>query len=182
MDDAALVALVAEQLDGGRVIGWYQGRSEFGPRALGQRSILADPRRRDMPSKLNERIKRREGFRPFAPSVMSERASDWFDTPTASRFMLLAVRVRDDRRAQVPAITHVDGTARPQLVERAVLPLFWSLLGAFRERTGVPMVLNTSFNDNEPIVQSPSDAIRCFTGTELDALAIGPFWVAKHLR
>ena len=179
-DDAAVLARnVADSLVQGRVVGWFQGRSEFGPRALGQRSILADPRRADMQGLLNARIKRRESFRPFAPSVMAEHTAEWFDGPLLSPFMLLAVPVRQHKRALVPAVTHVDGTSRPQAVNRAALPLYWSLISEFHDRTGVPMVLNTSFNDNEPMVQTPADAVRSFTRGDLDVLAIGPFLVTR---
>jgi carbamoyltransferase len=175
-DDVARHA--AERIAAGGVVGWFQGRMEAGPRALGNRSILADPRSPDSKPRLNEKVKHREPFRPFAPSVLEERASDYFATDHPSPVMLLVSDVLPHRRDELPAITHVDGTARVQTVSQAENPLYWRLIRAFDELTGVPMVVNTSFNDNdEPIVCSPDDALRCFLKTDLDGLAIGPFWV-----
>ena len=151
---------------------------EFGPRALGNRSILADPRSYESKPRLNEKVKHREPFRPFAPSALVERAGDYFVSDYPSPVMLLVFDVLEHQRTKVPAITHVDGTARVQTVSRADNPTYWGLIKAFEAITGVPMVVNTSFNDNnEPIVCSPDDALRCFVATDLDALAIGPFWV-----
>ncbi len=177
---ADIAPFAARQVADGKIIGWFQGRMEAGPRALGNRSILADPRDPDSKSRLNEKIKHREPFRPFAPSVLLERAGDYFVSDHPSPVMLLVYDVAAHRRAEVPAITHVDGTARVQTVARDENPDYWRLIKSFEEITGVPMVVNTSFNDNEePIVCAPEDAIRCFHRTELDGLAIGPFWVAK---
>ena len=170
----------AERIAAGDIVGWFQGRMECGPRALGNRSILADPRSPDSKPRLNEKVKHREPFRPFAPSVLVERAGDYFASDYPSPVMLLVYDVLDHRRAEVPAITHVDGTARVQTVRREENPLYWRLIRCFDELTGVPMVVNTSFNDNdEPIVCSPDDALRCFVKTDLDGLALGPFWVER---
>jgi carbamoyltransferase len=177
--DEEMAALAAGQLAEGRVVGWFQGRMEFGPRALGARSILADPRRPDMRERLNERIKRRESFRPFAPAVMAERAGAWFEHARPSPFMLLALPVLAGRRREIPAPIHVDGTGRLQTVTREANPGFWSLLQQFERRTGVPVLLNTSFNEHEPIVETPENAIDCFVRTGMDALAIGPFFVTR---
>jgi carbamoyltransferase len=177
-DDIA--AYTAARIAAGQIVGWFQGRMECGPRALGNRSILADPRSPLSKPRLNEKIKHREPFRPFAPSVLRERAGEYFASDYPSPVMLLVYDVLEHRRAEVPAITHVDGTARVQTVAREDNPTYWRLIKAFEALTGVPMVVNTSFNDNdEPIVCSPQDAIRCFRKTGLDGLAIGPFWVEK---
>lgn len=169
-----VVERAAELLAGGKVLGWFQGRMEVGPRALGNRSILADPRSPEMRDHLNLRVKHRETFRPFAPSVLAEAAPEWFLGPSESPYMLLVQEVRPEKRALVPSITHVDGTARVQTVRREVKPRYHALLDAFARRTGVPMLLNTSFNvRGEPIVCTPEDAIRCFLGTNIDALVLG---------
>lgn len=171
---------VAQAVADGKIVGWFQGRLEFGPRALGNRSILADPRSFESKPRLNEKVKHREPFRPFAPSVLAERAGDYFVSDYPSPVMLLVFDVLEHQKNAVPAITHVDGTARVQTVSRTDNPTYWQLIKSFEELTGVPMVVNTSFNDNdEPIVCSPSDAIRCFHKTDLDGLALGPFWVEK---
>lgn len=173
---AACAALLARQ----RILGWFQGRMEFGPRALGQRSILADPRGAEMKDIVNARIKHREAFRPFGPSLPQEVAADWLEPGTPSPFMLVAHRVRSDRVARIPAVTHVDGSARPQTVSRALQPLYHELLTAFGRTTGVPVLLNTSFNvQGEPIVCTPQDAVACFVATGLDALAIGPYLAVR---
>ncbi|MBI5827095.1 MAG: carbamoyltransferase [Deltaproteobacteria bacterium] len=173
---------VASRIADGRVIGWFQGKMEFGPRALGNRSILADPRRADMRDFINSVVKHRELFRPFAPSVLEEDARDFFDlNGFPSPFMLLAVDVRPDRAAQVPAITHVDGTARVQTVDRESNPRYRRLIEEFKKLTGIPMVLNTSFNlKGEPVVSSPSDAIKSFLATKIDVLAIEDYIVEKR--
>ncbi|HEX9792539.1 MAG TPA: carbamoyltransferase C-terminal domain-containing protein [Planctomycetota bacterium] len=164
-------AVAAEALDAGAVVGWFRGRSEFGPRALGQRSLLADPRRAEMVAHLNEDVKQREDFRPFAPAVLAERADEWFEDPPDSPWMSFSAPVRAARRAQVPAVVHADGSARLQTVREQVAPDFHALLQAFEARTGVPMVLNTSFNAGpEPIVDSPQDALRTFHDTGIDVL------------
>ena len=175
-DEAA--ALVAA----GNIVGWFQGRFEWGPRALGNRSIVCDPRSATMKDHLNQRIKHRESFRPFAPSVLEERAGEWFEQASASPFMLMTCRVQRDKQGRVPAITHVDGTARQQTVSRTTNPKYWSLIHAFERRTGVPVILNTSFNENEPVVNTPEEAVACFLRNAMDVLALGPFLVEKNGR
>jgi len=179
LDEDQLVKRAAEIVADGDILGWFQGRMEWGPRALGNRSIIADPRRDDMKDILNARIKYREKFRPFAPSVLSEATGDYFDQIYPDPFMLKVYNVLPEKQAEVPAITHVDGTGRLQTVERDVAPLYWKLINAFGERTGTPLVLNTSFNENEPIVCTPQEAVDCFVRTKMDALAIGSFLVRK---
>jgi len=177
---ADLVERTADLLAAGKIVGWFQGRMEAGARALGNRSILADPRDPAMKDILNHRVKHREGFRPFAPSVLAEAADDYFEGAVPSPFMLLVFPVRAARRSLVPAITHVDGTARVQTVTRETTPLYYRLIEAFQRRTGVPLLLNTSFNvRGEPIVCTPEDAVRCFRGTDMDYLALGPLLVEK---
>ena len=179
MDESEMVKQAAAVVAEGDVLGWFQGRMEWGPRALGNRSIIADPRRDDMKDILNARIKHREKFRPFAPSILQEAVGDYFDQTYPDPFMLKVYRVRPDKRAVIPAVTHVDGTGRLQTVERAHAALYWELIHAFGEQTGVPVVLNTSFNENEPIVRTPQEAIDCFMRTKMDALAIGNYLVKK---
>jgi carbamoyltransferase len=174
-----LIEQTAAEIAGGKVVGWFQGRMEFGPRALGARSILADPRRREMKDILNQRIKHREQFRPFCPSVLAEATADFFETSYPSPFMVQAYRIKPSERARIPAVTHEDGTGRLQTVERDVNPLYWSLLKRFGELTSVPILINTSFNENEPIVNTPAEALDCFLRTRMDTLAIGPFLVRK---
>jgi carbamoyltransferase len=163
----------------GRILGWFQGRAEWGPRALGNRSIVADPRRREMKEILNQRIKHREIFRPFAPSILAEATTEWFEKSHPSPFMTLAYSVRPEKREKIPAPTHVDGTGRLQTVTREANPRYWSLIKAFEQLTGVPVVLNTSFNDNEPIVCRPEEALDCFQRTQMDALVLGDFLITR---
>jgi carbamoyltransferase len=164
----------ARLLAAGHVIGWYQGRMEWGPRALGHRSILADPRRADMKNVINSKVKFREPYRPFAPSVLEEDVEEYFQFNGASPFMTIVCRVRDDRTDAIPAVTHIDGTARIQTVSRQHSPRYWTLIDEFKALTGVPMVLNTSFNvKGEPIVCTPDDAVRCFLKTDIDYLVLG---------
>lgn len=170
----------ARQLSEGRVFGWFQGRSEFGPRALGNRSILADPRKADMKDILNKRVKHRQAFRPFAPIVLAERAAEIFEGAEESPFMLIAKRVKPEWRDRIPAIVHVDGTARVQTVREDQNPRLYQLLKAFEAITGVPVLLNTSFNvKGEPIVETPEDAIECFLGTGIDVLALHDMLIEK---
>jgi carbamoyltransferase len=170
----------AAQLAAGKIVGWVQGRMECGPRALGNRSLLADPRDPESKTRMNEKVKHREPFRPFAPSCLAERAGEYFESGYPSPVMLLVFDVLEHQREQVPAITHVDGTARVQTVSRTDNPLYHELISRFEELTGVPMLVNTSFNDNnEPIVCTPEDAIACYLKSDVDALALGPFWVEK---
>lgn len=174
---------VAELIAAGAVVGWFQGAMEAGPRALGNRSLLADPRNPGVRDLLNLKVKHREPFRPFAPSVPEEVAAEWFELPSCrmlNDFMLAACRVRPDRRARIPAVVHEDGTARVQTVREETNPRFHRLLRAFGERTGVPVLLNTSFNDCEPIVCSPEDAVRTYLKTGIDVLVLGNFLALKH--
>ncbi|MFE7117817.1 carbamoyltransferase [Streptomyces sp. NPDC057654] len=177
--EAELIGHVATAMSQGRIIGWCSGRAEIGPRALGARSVLADPRSREIVSRLN-RIKGREIWRPLAPSVLSERFDTYFDAAHRSPFMNVSAIVRPEVRSRIPAVVHVDGTARPQAVEREHSPRYWSLIRRFEELTGVPVVLNTSFNlAGEPIVNTPADAVRTFLRSELDLLVLGPWLAAK---
>jgi len=176
---AELIDRTARAIADGKIVGWFQGRMEFGPRALGGRSILADPRRADMKDALNRRIKYREPFRPFCPSILAERAGEYFETDYPSPFMVMAFKIRPERRAQIPAVTHGDGTGRLQTVEKDVSPLYWELIRRFDELTGVPVLLNTSFNENEPIVNTPAQALDCFLRTQMDVLAIGSCLLLK---
>jgi carbamoyltransferase len=163
----------------GHIVGWFQGRMEWGPRALGNRSILVDPRRSNMKDILNNRIKHREPFRPFAPSIHEEASGEYFERTYPSPFMTLAYPVRPEKRAVIPAPTHVDGTGRLQMVSRQTNPRYWRLIKEFERTTGVPVVLNTSFNENEPIVCTPEEAVDCFLRTQMDVLAMGDFLVEK---
>ena len=165
----------------GKIVGWFQGRAEFGPRALGARSILADPTRPDMRDLLNKYVKHREEFRPFAPSCLEERAAEFFTGCRRSPFMLFVYPVEPSQRGRLPGITHVNGTARVQTVSKSVYPRYYRLIEAFERLRGVPMIINTSFNVmGEPIVNSPADAVRCFYGTGMDALAIGDYVIEKR--
>ena len=168
-------AIIAE----GKILGWYQGRAEWGPRALGNRSIVADPRRPEMKEILNRRIKHREIFRPFAPSILAEKTGQWFDKSHPSPFMSLAYSVLPEKRDAIPAPTHVDGTGRLQTVTREANPRFYALIREFERQTGVPVVLNTSFNDNEPIVCRPEEALDCFLRTQMDALVLGNMLIVR---
>jgi carbamoyltransferase len=163
----------------GKILGWFQGRAEWGPRALGNRSIVADPRRPEMKEILNRRIKHREIFRPFAPSILEENTAEYFEKSHPSPFMTLAYVVRPEKRDKIPAPTHVDGTGRLQTVTRETNPRYHALISAFRDLTGVPVVLNTSFNDNEPIVCRPEEAIDCFLRTQMDVLVLGDFLISR---
>jgi carbamoyltransferase len=178
LDDPAMTA--AEFLSQGKILGWFQGRMEFGPRALGSRSILADPRDPEMNAKVNNAVKFREWWRPFAPSLKKEAAGEYLESATDSPFMILTAQVRPEKRSVIPAVTHVDGSARPQTVEKEINPLYWRLLDEFEKRTGVPVIMNTSFNlRGEAIVHTPTDAVRTFFSSGMDALVIGNFLVEK---
>jgi carbamoyltransferase len=189
LDDSGLIyeelpiekvsALTADVLTDGGVVGWFQGRVEFGPRALGNRSILADPRRAEMKDILNARIKHREPFRPFAPAVLEERTGEYFDKSYPSPFMLLTYKVLPNKRDVIPAPTHVDGTGRLQTVRREQNERYYDLISAFAERTGVPVLLNTSFNENEPICLTPTQAVETFLRTRMDLLVLGNFVVSR---
>jgi carbamoyltransferase len=170
----------AELLAQGKILGWFQGRMEFGPRALGSRSILADPRDPEMNAKVNNAVKFREWWRPFAPSIKKEAAGEYLESATDSPFMILTAQVRPEKRSVIPSVTHVDGSARPQTVEKEINPLYWRLIDEFEKRTGVPVIMNTSFNlRGEAIVHTPTDAIRTFFSSGMDALLIGSFLVEK---
>jgi carbamoyltransferase len=179
LDEDPLIDSTAREIARGKIVGWFQGRMEFGPRALGGRSILADPRRTDMKDILNARIKLREPFRPFCPSVLAEATGEYFENDYPSPFMVQAYKIKAAQRARIPAVTHADGTGRLQTVERDVNRRYWKLLKRFGELSGVPILLNTSFNENEPIVNTPAQAIDCFMRTKMDALAMGSFLVVK---
>jgi carbamoyltransferase len=163
----------------GKIMGWFQGRMELGARALGQRSILADPRKGDMKDILNRRIKRREPFRPFAPSILEEATGQYFEKAEPSPFMTMTYAVREDKRLTIPAPTHVDGSGRVQTVTASAQPLYAKLLQAFNAYTGVPVLLNTSFNEQEPIVCTPREAVHCLLRTQMDGLAIGHFLIRR---
>ncbi len=172
-DQSQLLDHVVDALCDGKVVGWFQGRSEFGARALGNRSLLADPRRTDMRDIINLKIKFREKFRPFAPSILEDYVSDYFEINDSSPFMEKVFRILPEKRGEIPAVTHVDGTGRLQSVSRTTNPLYYDLIARFRERTGVPIILNTSLNENEPIVRTPQQAISCFLRTAMDIIVVG---------
>lgn len=178
-DEAALCARTAEAVAEGKVVGWFQGRMEWGPRALGNRSIVCDPRRADMKAILNAKIKRRESFRPFAPSVLDTAVPEWFEEDDAVPFMMQVFQIREEKRPHIPAVTHVDGSGRLQTVYRHTNPLYYQLIEAFRDLTGVPMVLNTSFNENEPVVCKPQEALDCFLRTKMDLLVLGSTMITR---
>jgi carbamoyltransferase len=178
-DEHALCRETAAAVAAGQVVGCFQGRMEWGPRALGHRSIIGDPRRADMKDILNHKIKRRESFRPFAPSILRERVADWFEEEDDVPFMMQVFQVRAERRAQIPAVTHVDGSGRLQTVDRATNPRYYRLIQTFETLTGVPMVLNTSFNENEPVVCRPEEALECFLRTRMDVLVLGDHLVTR---
>lgn len=178
-DNVKLYAKTAESIAAGKVVGWFQGRMEWGPRALGNRSILADPRRHDVKEILNLKIKRRESFRPFAPSVLREAVDEWFETDDDVPFMEKVLVVREDKRDEIPAVVHVDGTGRLQTVTSDSNPRYYRLIEAFRQLTGVPMLLNTSFNENEPIVCRPEEALDCFLRTKMDVLVLGNWYLER---
>ncbi|HEY7472624.1 MAG TPA: carbamoyltransferase C-terminal domain-containing protein [Gemmatimonadota bacterium] len=179
IDEESLCRAVADRIADGEVLGWFQGRMELGPRALGNRSILCDPRRPDMRELINAKIKLREPFRPFAPSILREAMAEWFEVDDDVPFMMKVYAIREEKRSRIPAVTHVDGSGRPHTVTADANPLYHRLIRCFAARTGVPMVLNTSFNENEPIVNRPEEALDCFLRTEMDSLVLGPFVVTK---
>jgi carbamoyltransferase len=181
-DEAALCRRTAAAVADGKVVGWFQGRMEWGPRALGNRSIVCDPRRADMKAILNGKIKRRESFRPFAPSVLEEAVADWFEEDDAVPFMMQVFQIREEKRNIIPAVTHVDGSGRLQTVSRRTNPRYHGLIEAFRELTNVPMVLNTSFNENEPVVCEPKEALDCFLRTQMDLLVMGEAFIERQSR
>jgi carbamoyltransferase len=178
-DAGELCRATARVIADGKVIGWFQGRMEWGPRALGNRSIVCDPRKADMKDVLNRKIKRRESFRPFAPSILREAVAEWFETDDDVPFMMQVYQIRPEKRPLIPAVTHVDGSGRLQTVHRDTNARYYRLIEAFRELTGVPLVLNTSFNENEPVVCRPAEALDCFLRTRMDALVLGN-WVIQR--
>lgn len=178
-DEAQLCEITAQAITEGKVIGWFQGRMEWGPRALGNRSILGDPRRADMKDILNLKIKRRESFRPFAPSILREHVSEWFEQEDDVPFMMEVFQVREEKRALIPATTHVDGSGRLQTVHKDTNPRYHRLISAYKAITGVPMVLNTSFNENEPVVCRPQEALDCFLRTKMDVLVLNDWMITR---
>ena len=172
----------AKAISEAKVVGWFQGRMEWGPRALGNRSILCDPRRADMKEILNSKIKRRESFRPFAPSILREQVREWFEQEDDVPFMMQVFQVRKEKRLLIPATTHVDGSGRLQTVHRETNGLYWELISEFHRLTGVPMVLNTSFNENEPVVCRPEEALDCFLRTRMDVLVLGNYWIERKAK
>lgn len=178
-DEEKLCRLAAEAMARGDVVGWFQGRLEWGPRALGNRSIICDPRRADMKNILNAKIKKRESFRPFAPSVLEEHVSDWFEEDDAVPFMMQVFQIREERRPDIPAVTHVDGSGRLQTVSSQTNPRYHRLISSFKYLTGIPMVLNTSFNENEPVVCKPDEALSCFLRTKMDFLILENFIISR---
>jgi carbamoyltransferase len=181
LERAPLLDAVAEQIAAGNVIGWFQGRMEWGPRALGNRSIVAHPGLPNMKDVLNARIKHREWFRPFAPSILADKQHEYFEHDHPSPFMLHVYKIRPEKRKELCAVNHVDDTGRLQTVTREENPIYYDLISAFERKTGIPVILNTSFNENEPIVCTPEEAIDCFQRTRMDVVAIGPFLVKKDL-
>ncbi len=179
-EEGELCRRTAAEIAQGSVVGWFQGRMEWGPRALGNRSIVCDPRRADMKAILNAKIKRRESFRPFAPSVLDAAVSDWFEEDDAVPFMMQVFQIREEKRASIPAVTHVDGSGRLQTVDRKSNPRYYRLIESFRDMTGVPMVLNTSFNENEPVVCEPLEALDCFLRTKMDVLVLGDVLITRR--
>ena len=178
-NESLLFKKVAKFISEGMVIGFFQEKMEWGPRALGNRSILGDPRRSDMKDILNKKIKRRESFRPFAPSVLSEEVKNWFEEDDDVPFMMQVFKIKNNKRKKVPAITHVDGTGRLQTVSEKTNYRYYNLIKEFFNITGIPMILNTSFNENEPVVCNPDEAINCFLRTNMDVLVLGN-WIIKR--
>jgi carbamoyltransferase len=175
-----LLDRTVEHLTNGKVVGWFQGPMEFGARALGNRSLLADPRRTDMRDLINLRIKYREKFRPFAPSILEEHVSEWFEINESAPYMEKVLPIRAEKHDLIPAVTHVDGSGRLQSVNKNTNPLYHALISRFYERTGVPIVLNTSLNENEPIVRTPAEALNCFLRTDMDVIVLGNCLVDRH--
>ncbi|HEV2045081.1 MAG TPA: carbamoyltransferase C-terminal domain-containing protein [Chthoniobacterales bacterium] len=179
-DEEELLRRTAQSIVDGKIVGWFQGRMEWGPRALGNRSILADPRRADIKDILNAKIKRRESFRPFAPSILREAVSEWFEQEDDVPFMMEVFSIRTKHREMIPAVTHVDGTGRLQTVHKETNPRYHALISEFCRLTDVPILLNTSFNENEPVVCYPEEALDCFLRTQMDLLVLGNFWIERN--
>lgn len=180
LTDEQLVDRTTDLLLAGKVAGWFQGRMEFGARALGARSLLADPRRTDMRDIINLRIKFREKFRPFAPSILEEHVGDWFEIDEPAPYMEKVLPIRREKQGLIPAVTHVDGSGRLQSVSQRTNPLYHALISRFFDKTGVPIILNTSLNENEPIVRTPAEAISCFLRTDMDVLVLGPHVIDRN--
>lgn len=178
--EETLISKTAKAISEGKVIGWFQGRMEWGPRALGNRSILCDPRRPDMKEILNLKIKRRESFRPFAPSILREEVSNWFEEEADVPFMMQVFQIKEEKRKKIPAVTHVDGSGRLQTVSKDSHPKYHKLIKNFDKLTGVPILLNTSFNENEPVVCKPQEAIDCFLRTKMDILVLGNWFLKRN--
>ena len=178
-DRQAMLNKVVDAMVDGKVVGWFQGRMEFGARALGNRSLIADPRRADMRDIINLKIKFREKFRPFAPSILEENIGEYFEIDAPAPFMEKVFKIKPDKRSQIPAVTHVDGTGRLQSVSHKTNPLYWDLINTFAQRTGVPIILNTSLNENEPVVRTPDQAIACFLRTSMDIIVLGSHYVER---
>ena len=179
LEKPQLLNYVVDRICEGKIIGWFQGKMEFGARALGNRSLIADPRRADMRDIINLKIKFREKFRPFAPSILEEKISEYFESNTPTPFMENVFNIKPEKRAEIPAVTHVDGTGRLQTVSQKTNPLYWELINTFAHRTGIPLLLNTSLNENEPIVRTPEEAIQCFLRTRMDALVLGSYYLDR---
>ncbi len=184
-DEKSFLELVVNFIEKGAVVGWFEGRMEWGPRALGHRSILCDPRRSDMKKILNLKIKKRESFRPFAPSVLKEFAKDWFDFGSEEDqevpYMMKVLPIKNEKRHLIPAVCHVDGTGRLQTVTEKENGRYYKLIKCFHEKTSIPMLLNTSFNENEPIVCNISEAFNCFKRTNMDMLVVEKFIIARNI-
>lgn len=181
LNDDELFRMTAKDIADGKIVGWFQGRTEWGPRALGNRSIIVDPRKKEMKDVLNKRIKRREGFRPFAPSVLEDFVLEWFGESVPVPFMEKVYSIKPEKRKFIPAVVHVDGTGRLQTVSASMNSRYYDLIQEFYKLTKVPMVLNTSFNENEPIVNLPSDALNCFLRTKMDVLVVGNYYVEQNV-
>lgn len=179
-DETTLYDKTADAILAGSVVGWFQGRMEWGPRALGNRSIVCDPRRSDMKDILNLKIKRRESFRPFAPSILREAVDEWFEEDDDVPFMMKVFQIREEKRSQIPAVTHVDGSGRLQTVSKETNPRYYRLISSFADKAGVPLVLNTSFNENEPVVCKPEEALDCFLRTNMDVLVLGDYFIQRQ--
>ena len=180
LGQSELLEQTVQQMVDGKVVGWFQGKMEFGARALGNRSLIADPRRTDMRDIINLRIKFREKFRPFAPSILEEHVGEWFELNEPTPYMEKVFPIRPEKRAAIPAVTHVDGSGRLQSVSKKTNPLYHALIDKFREKTGVPIILNTSLNENEPVVRTPAEAISCFLRTDMDVLVLGNNLIDRH--
>jgi carbamoyltransferase len=180
LEGEALLERTVEKMLDGKVVGWFQGKMEFGARALGNRSLIADPRRTDMRDIINLRIKFREKFRPFAPSILEEEVGNWFEINEPTPYMEKVFPIREEKRSIIPAVTHVDGSGRLQSVSKATNPKYHALISKFFEKTGVPIILNTSLNENEPVVRLPREAIACFLRTDMDVLVVGNCLIDRH--